>query len=547
MPNSIREERWIILGDSLSDNGLFHDLASTFITHEVPFQTAQTDYSLSFTNGTVYADTWMGLMGITGDNYINLALGGADATGVSLVAEYIEEYSTLTAQNGDTFSIVIDQNPVIADPDSPYFGAVLAEWDINLAGQVDRYLEYFDDAPDTHTTASIFIGANDLSRFEFDIFDYLLFGQVDEFADGISASIETAARRLADDGVDKIILNTLPIAQLFYEWEDANFLERHIGEELIDATSDAILSAGDRLERDGIETQVIRIDLLSHDLNYDAATFGFGTVEPVLLGYGGDPDWMETADDSGVYEPVFMPNPDAGNWRDDQRLFYDEIHPSEALHNVLGIYSHEFVTSEVMIGGNGANVIRTGSQDDLVLARDGDDNLLLRNGDDVALGGRGSDLIKGNGGSDLLIGGSGEDTLIGGNGIDFLAGGEGPDVLRGGRAGDVLIGGTDGDIMAGGSGDDQFIFVEDVLTAADDTNGAFIQGGIGNDTLWLVLSDETRQLLGDDASKNDLVGLDLTVVGVERFEVIDYAGLDDLEFNGAQGARLDEAQLWGVL
>lgn len=547
MSNDFLNERWIILGDSLSDNGLFHDLASAFLTNEVPFQTDHTNYSQSFTNGTVYADTWMELSGVEDDSYLNFALGGADATDVSLIGEYIAEYSGLVAQNGDIFSIVTDQNPVITDPESPYFGAILAEWDINLAGQVNRYFEYFDDDPEAYTTASIFIGANDLSRFEFNIFDYLLFGQVEEFADEIAGSIEAAARRLADDGVDQIVLNTLPIAQLFYAWEDANFLERAIGKDLVEATSNAILDAGARLQNDGIETEVIRIDILSHDLNYDAETFGFGTVQPVLLGYGGDPEWVETSEGSGVYEPIFAQNPNAGEWRVDQRLFYDEIHPTEALHDVLAVFSHEYVTSDVLVGSGSDNTLWTAATDDLVLGLDGDDDLRMRRGDDVAIGGRGDDRIDGNNGSDVLIGGQGNDSLTGGRGSDLLAGSAGSDLLKGSSGSDILIGGTDGDVMRGGSEHDQFIFIEDVLTAADDVNGGSMNGGRGNDKLWLVLSDETLLALGTDASSQDLATLGLTVSRIEMFEVIDYAALDALSFDGNLGDRLDEAQLWGLL
>jgi phospholipase/lecithinase/hemolysin len=547
MPDAFTNERWIVFGDSLSDNGLFHDLTSAFLTYEVPFQTDLTDYSQSFTNGSVYADTWMGLSGVEGASYLNLALGGADANGVSLIGDYITEYSGLTAQNGDVFSIVTEQHPVITDPVSPYFGAALDKWDINLLGQVDRYLEYFDDDPDAYTAASISIGANDLAKFEFNIFDYLLFGQVDEFAVEVADAIESGARRLADDGVDRIILNTLPVAQLFYAWDNANSLERHVGEDLIETTNLAIHATGSRLQADGIKTEVIRIDYLSHDLNYDPASFGFGTAEPVILGYGGDPVWVESDAESGVYEPKFAINPSAGGWRIDQRLFYDEIHPSAALHGVLGIFSHESTTSQVTLGNAGANVQRTGSGTDLVLAHDGDDDVKLRGGDDVALGGRGADRIAGNKGSDLLMGGGDGDTLIGGRGADLLAGGPGTDALRGAGGGDILIGGTDDDFIAGGRGNDQFIFVESALTAADDMDGGVIVGGRGNDKLWLVLSGETLLALGTDASAEDLAALGLTVRGVEQFEVLDYAALDALTFDDHLGARFEEAQLWGVV
>ncbi len=547
MPDTFSNERWIIFGDSLSDNGLFGELASQFLTIDVPFQTPLTDYSQSFTNGAVYADTWMALRGVAPGNYINLALGGADATGVSLVGEYIVEYSNLMAQDGSIFSIVTDQNPVITDPASPYFGAALSDWDINLTGQVDRYLEFFEDDPTAYTTASIAIGANDLSRFEVNFLDYLLFGQVEDFADDIGYSIEANARRLVEDGVDRIILNTLPVAELFYAWDGANFLERAIGEDLVDATNLAIREAGARLKTDGMEVEVIRIDVLSHDLNTDAATFGFGTVEPAILGFGGDPIWVETFEGSEIYEPVFTQNPNADDWRLDQRLFYDEIHPTEALHDVLAIYSQEFVTSEVTFGDAGANEVRTSKVDDLVLSLDGKDTVFLQRGADVALGGRGDDWIAGNKGADILIGGSGDDTLLGGFGGDVLAGGEGVDLLKGSVGADILIGGTDGDDMRGGTGNDQFIFIEDILTAANDVNGAMMDGGLGNDTLWIVLSEQTLLDLGTDASVQDLTTLGLTVRRIEQIEVIDQDALDALTFDGIPGQLLQEAQLWGLL
>ena len=542
-------DTWIFLGDSLTDNGLFHDLSSDFLSVTAPFQTDGTDYSDSFTNGIVYADTWMKLNGTAEADYINLALGGAEATGVKKVSSYINKYSNLTASNGQTFSIVETETPQVNDPGSVYDGALLAGWDINLAGQTARYLEYYEDDPNSFTTASIFIGANDLAKFEFNIFDYLLFGQVDRFARDIADAIEDSARLLVADGVDRIVLNTMPIARLFYAWDQADPLERDIGDDLVNSTTSAILDAANRLRADGIEVEVIRIDRISYELNYDQETFGFGTVEPYLLGYGGDPVWHETS--PGVFEPSFTLNPDRGDWRMDQRLFYDEIHPTEAMHDVLAVFSHESLTSNVIFGNNSGNNLRGSGSDDLIMGRDGVDQIDGRAGNDVILAGRGSDTVEGGTGSDLVIGGSGNDTLRGGDQADLLAGGPGTDWMEGGKGNDLLIGGHDGDTMLGNAGADIFLFIEDDLTADNDTNGGSVDGGGGNDTLWLVLTPETAALLGETPSTADLASLDLTVSSVEEVVVFSYTEFEEFKLAAALpdsdlDARLVEGDLWGV-
>jgi Ca2+-binding RTX toxin-like protein len=59
----------------------------------------------------------------------------------------------------------------------------------------------------------------------------------------------------------------------------------------------------------------------------------------------------------------------------------------------------------------------------------------------VLIGGSGNDLLVGSDQDDHLYGGQGNDTLVGGKGNDTLEGGDGDDILRGGANNDVILGG----------------------------------------------------------------------------------------------------------
>ena len=76
-------------------------------------------------------------------------------------------------------------------------------------------------------------------------------------------------------------------------------------------------------------------------------------------------------------------------------------------------------------------------------------------GNDVLIGGDGPDLLDGGRGDDVLIGGGGPDRLRGGAGHDTLIGGAGNDFLGGDRGEDVLVAGTGRDTLIGGGGHDR--------------------------------------------------------------------------------------------
>lgn len=73
---------------------------------------------------------------------------------------------------------------------------------------------------------------------------------------------------------------------------------------------------------------------------------------------------------------------------------------------------------------------------------------------DLLIGGNGNDVLCGLGGADVLIGGKGDDHLIGGDGTDLLLGGPGNDRLEGGAGKDLLFGGPGTDELDGGPGTD---------------------------------------------------------------------------------------------
>ena len=75
-------------------------------------------------------------------------------------------------------------------------------------------------------------------------------------------------------------------------------------------------------------------------------------------------------------------------------------------------------------------------------------------GDDVILGGDGNDLIDGQIGNDQAFGGEGDDTVIGGAGNDRLFGDAGDDFLDGGDGNDIIAGGLGADQLIGGRGND---------------------------------------------------------------------------------------------
>ncbi|MDU8910996.1 SGNH/GDSL hydrolase family protein [Aestuariicoccus sp. MJ-SS9] len=552
--------RIVIFGDSLSDNGNFNALAAEFLLRDdngepiysVPFQydgggSVRTYDTRAFTDGTVYADTLARLLSLDA-NYENYAFGGAQALGSRFGAGYIQDYSNLsyaTYEGGTApFSIVEDTDAALA---------AYGEFDINLAAQVDRYLADTSGIVEPGTLAILNIGANDLGEFDTSLLNILL-GGVDEFARDIGNEIETQVLRLLGAGVDTIALYRLPVAEFFVGFDDLAFYEEPVARDLIDAVNNEIDDAERSLLVAGVDVQLVRLDTMSKELMVDMATYGFLARGPYLYGYSGDPRWVETS--PGVIEPVFEVNASAAQYRPEQILFFDEIHPSGAMHDMLAVFSNLTVARDETLGSTSANVFDLTGADDFVIARDGADVANLGAGNDVALGGTGNDSLRGDEGSDLLIGGKGGDNLQGGDGSDFLTGSSGNDTLAGGADPDILIGDLGNDTAYGNRGDDIFIYFEEELRGGSGAATDFYQGGAGEDTLLVFLSEmagvvQTASTNSVELSFED--GSTLTTVGIEN--IILHNGLpedldspiNDLSLAEDLWARYDDGQLWGVI
>jgi Ca2+-binding RTX toxin-like protein len=160
-----------------------------------------------------------------------------------------------------------------------------------------------------------------------------------------------------------------------------------------------------------------------------------------------------------------------------------------------------FTVSAYIVGGLGADQIRTGLGSDQLFGSGGNDkinggggadNINGDGGDDVLSGELGNDIINGGDGNDVLIGGPGRDELYGNNHDDELTGGPGTNNADDSVPGpnpdidDKLVGGPGNDNLDGNFGDDDLY--GDDETSCDTLGGSGgndqLKGGTGNDELY---------------------------------------------------------------
>jgi len=167
------------------------------------------------------------------------------------------------------------------------------------------------------------------------------------------------------------------------------------------------------------------------------------------------------------------------------------------------------VTANVLVhGGQGDDVIESGSGNDRLYGEDGNDVVSGGAGHDLVFGGDGSDALNGNAGSDVIFGGDGDDTMRGHSGNDWLLGGEGNDRLFGSFGNDWLLAGAGNDYVTGGFGNDLIWggAGNDVLSGnsgRDRLEGGsgndYLHGGFGNDLLRGGLGNDVLDgSFGDD-------------------------------------------------
>ncbi|HVV89088.1 MAG TPA: calcium-binding protein [Solirubrobacterales bacterium] len=131
---------------------------------------------------------------------------------------------------------------------------------------------------------------------------------------------------------------------------------------------------------------------------------------------------------------------------------------------------------DVIVAGNGDNVIHGEGGNDLICAGGGNDTIYGERGVDKIYGEEGDDTIYGERGSDTLDGGGGNDRIYGGRGSDHIEGGPGSDLVEGEQGNDTVEGGAgDHDIVEGNQGDD-------TLNGGAGNEDVII-GGPGNDKI----------------------------------------------------------------
>lgn len=210
--------------------------------------------------------------------------------------------------------------------------------------------------------------------------------------------------------------------------------------------------------------------------------------------------------------------------------------------------------SDALYGGVGNDTLGGGAADDLLQGNQGADSLNGGAGYDIVYGGQDNDVIDTgvdpSGGRDFGQGNRGDDTIMGGGGgTDTLLGGQGNDLLnassvkpvgggtleavgdRFGMAGDFLNGNLGNDTIFAGLGDDR-IFGEDGDDYIQDLGGRnVLDAGAGNDTIVAVNATASNTVSGGAGNDVILLGGSNTIDAGAGDDQIGFSSL------GAVGAR----------
>jgi hypothetical protein len=515
-------ERLVYFGDSLTDSDEFWRLSRPLLKRPLPDPDW---YARQYSDGEVHADVTPGLLGIEGGTAYNYAVAGARAVGTREAREFVTD--------PDWLKVPLD------DP--------RLDLDVNFGAQVRRMLSdtASRDWDVSRFAAHVWIGLNDLAAWAPEsVFPWRWPGEVADLVDDIVGSVADGATELARAGFGKVWIASLPEASFFPAFNDAGWLSRYFGGDVvseINAGFDAVVA---ELRAEGHEAAVIDIHAMTGEIEADPSNFGFASLEEPLL-----------LVDTAAYDPPR--NTDVPADYDPERLaFVDKVHPSATMHRLLAIFEAEVMATRLVAPSGRTDAIDGSGGEELILAGAGDDRIGARGAADVVFGGTGSDEIDGGGGSDLLSGGSGRDTLDGGSGLDFLSGGLGDDETRGGGGRDLLIETGGSDTMFGGSGDDTFLWFDAGLSPGGSAGADRLDGGVGSDAAIFYLSsratlDAVLEEYGDGSGS----GAELPSIGVEavRIESLDFvlvrdadADLPDLT-SATLALRLGEAEDWGLV
>lgn len=499
-------DRIAYFGDSLTDSDEFFRASSAVAFFGIPL--AALGYAGQFSNGPVYSDLVPGLIGVTGGEDLNYAVGGAQALTDRTIVELLP--------------------PTLIRPDAT---AGDLAYRVDIDGQVDRFLADVAGQDLSSTAVSVFIGFNDLNDFVPTSPETALAEGID-YGIALATAALTSAGDLAAAGAGTVILNTLGDPSFFPATQNDPPELQGLATAVTAAYNQTLEAGAAGLEALGAGVTIIDMAAIFAEVEADFSSFGFRTLDdPVLL-----PD----ADGDGVEEF----NPAVAGVPLDQVAFFDVVHPTAALHGIIAGFQAESLTSNVTIGSDASESMLLGHDDDLVLGSAGSDLLFLRSGDDVAFGGLDSDLVVGGYGDDLAAGGAGNDLVTGGWGADILVDGDGNDLTAGGRGNDLHIDGQGDDAHRGGLGDDIFVVTEGVLMGQAGNDRNLVLGGAGTDTLILRVAD---------ASSTEIVGFGrwtiYTDAGVWARDVENILVVEGTDLSGEAfyDDRFATADLWNFI
>lgn len=488
----------VFFGDSLTDNGNLYALGADVLEPETLEDIAGPTGAVS--DGPTWAASAAGLLGADAANY---AYAAARAIGEQTLEDLV-----VAGGYEDDLLVPID-DPVL-------------DTDINLGQQIDNFTADWGAEDLSNTQAVIFIGGNDLRSIDLSsptpIRDAL------DVIGGVMDATATAVQDLADLGVGTIWVADQPAADFYAASADLTPRELDLAQQALELYGTALGDMVAAFEEQGVTVQIVEISGITAAIAEDPT--GFGLLAP----------YDQTLEGSDVAEEY-----DA-----DQVAFYDEIHPSEATHGIIGAFTAATLDGAETAFGTEASDEMTLSDGGIGFGMEGNDVLKVCDG--ILFGGSGHDLLLGAQGNEMLSGGSGSDVLYGFGGDDVLCGGIGDDFIAGMRGDDVLIDSLGSDALLGGPGDDIFIFTEAALLGGTEVERNLFLGGPGEDALFLVLSPETAAdiaaALGTPAESRALADIGVHTAGIEDIVILE--GRESLD-QFAEADWYQEADLWGLI
>ncbi|MEM6663590.1 MAG: SGNH/GDSL hydrolase family protein, partial [Pseudomonadota bacterium] len=245
-------------GDSLTDSDEFFRASSAVAFFGIPLTAL--GYAGKFSNGPVYSELVPGLLGITGGDELNYAVGGAQVLTDRTIAEVLP--------------------PSIIRPDAT---AEDLGWRMDIDGQIARFLTDTVGQDLSTTASSILIGYNDFNDFvpasaETALTDALAYG-----ASMAAAALEDAAA-LAQAGIGTIILNTLQGGTVFPIGQGDAPEAVALGGAAAAAFNQALETGAAGLEALGAEVIILDFAAIFDEIEANFSSHGFRTLDdPVIL------------------------------------------------------------------------------------------------------------------------------------------------------------------------------------------------------------------------------------------------------------------------